>query len=383
MTAPVALARPDGSIAITVPGVPQAAPTTLALHGNWPAWAPGGELIAYSTLEPGRGEPRSSVVVRTAGGGHAGRVFQSLPGTAPVIAARVPHYVQWSPAGELLAIVAPGKESLTLYLSAADGSFASDPVADGAPLFPAWHRDGRLLAVHSGTELLVIDTVTRERTVVATEAAGFRTPAWAGDRLVYAVLTGDGPLVMSYDPVSGETGALHTFAAGVVICPAGDGTHVSLAVPDGTDSGTFASLWLSHGTPGAGRVERVCRGPFVAAHWAPGGGRVALIVPVHTGDGRFQVQVFNRDGSFAAAAEPWIPGIDFRTMIGFFDQYVMSHPIWAPDGSGLAVVGRIATDGRAAMLSDRVDDHAFWWTATRGAAWEDLGPADLAIFPPA
>jgi hypothetical protein len=108
-----------------------------------------------------------------------------------------------------------------------------------------------------------------------------------------------------------------------------------------------------------------------------------LIVPVHTGDGRFQLQVFGRDGVFQAAAEPWIPGIDFRTMAGFFDQYVMSHPIWAPDGTGLAVIGRLPHDARAAMLSDRVDDHAYWWPATRGAPFIDLGPADLAIFPPA
>ena len=140
--------RPRGGLSLaerSPEGTWSVAPLTD--RGVWPAPGHGGSLVAASVVElRERGDARSSVVLTSVDtGAEAGVAFRALPDTPPVIAPRVPHYVSWSPRGDLLAIVAPGREALTLYLSAADGSISSDPLLSGAPLFPAWSDDGQLL----------------------------------------------------------------------------------------------------------------------------------------------------------------------------------------------------------------------------------------------
>lgn len=69
-------------------------------------------------------------------------------------------------------------------------------------------------------------------------------------------------------------------------------------------------------------------------------------------------------------------------MFAFWDQYALSHPLWAPDGSVLAVTGRLPTDGVSASFGDPVGNYVYIWRPERGQPMQRLTPGELAFFPP-
>ena len=380
----LAFARPGGGISVAERQDDGAwAVSELTDEGVWPTPNARGTLVAASVVDiRERGDARSSVVLTDVGRGQEAAVaFRALPDAPPVIAPRVPHYVSWSPTGELLAIVAPGREALTLYLSAADGSISSDALLSGAPLFPAWSADGRHLAVHAGSDLFLVDVASRARTTVSDRAAGFRTPAFVGDELLYAVPGEPGVVLVARDLDTGQDRDVRRFDGGVALQARPHSRELSVAVTTEPDSGVFDAVWL--GAPESPRsFRKVLRGPLAAVTWSPSGTLALVVAPAHTGDSRYQLQTFSAEGAFHAATEPIVPGADFRTMFGFFDQYGPSHPFWSDDGQWIAISGRLGGDGRSAALSDGVADQVFAWRVAPRSPLELVGEGDTLCFVP-
>jgi hypothetical protein len=127
----------------------------------------------------------------------------------------------------------------------------------------------------------------------------------------------------------------------------------------------------------------VAQGPFVAFFWAPAGDRIVLLVPAQTGDGRYCAQLLDESGHFVGASEAMVPSQDFRTVLGFFDQFTNSHHLWSPDGGAFLMAGRLAGgDMVSQAFGDPAGDYVLLWPAERGAPIEVVAPGDIGFFPP-
>lgn len=360
--------------------------TTPGPHGLWPAWAPNGQLLSLSRVETASDEPTSQVNLVSREGTPAGMAWESPRGVAPVIAPRIPHYVLWSPVGDLLAFVCQGEGALDLRLSAANGSLQGAHVASGAPIFASWAPDGTALAVHAGPELFLVRAGSpAERVAVAGQAIGYRTPAFSGDGglLAAALPAPPGTQVVVSDPPGAPVREICRLPGGVALAFRPGSRELTVAVSHQPGTGVFDELVVCDPHDGHGAPRRLVRGPFVAFFWAPTGERFVTIVPAQTGDGRYCLQLRDADGRFVSATEPFLPSVDTRTQLGFFDQYGLSHRPWAPDGSAFAVAGRVLSDSLSASFADDVGDDVLLWQPGRGQPLERLGRGELAAFAPA
>lgn len=378
---PIAIVEPRGAVCVLTSEGGHLVRTEIARSGFQPLWNPVRAELAVPTL--GEGGASSSVELYDTNGEHLRTLHSSIPGQPPAIGPRLPQYLSWSPRGDHLAIVAPGSDRFSLFLSDAGGALLSDPVVSGAPLFPAWSPDGKYLAVHSAGELSIVDAEAgRAVQVIGGNVAGFRTPAYSSDgsRLAYASANESGISVFCTNPDGSDGKETGSFAGGVALAFR-PGTHdLTVAVTRVPDTGNFDELWSLELE--SGRRTRLLRGPFVSYSWSPRGDRFVTVVPAQTGDGRFLLRAHLPDGSPCAAAEPFVPSVDYRTMLGFFDQYGTSHRQWAPDGSSLVVTGRLADDTVSASFGDPSGPYVMRWTAERAAPLELLAPADFAAYPP-
>ena len=375
----------DNTIAIFRPGPDGFSRAVLAREGFWPVWNPLRPLVAYAAID--RGDRSVEAVVRCVNldGEDQGLLHRSPQGVQPIIGPRLPAYCLWSPRGDVLATVGTSAGGLTLYLSDADRGYVSDGVASGAPVFPAWSPDGSRLAVHTGGQLTIVDVGGMRRTQVLPErVAGFRTPTWSpdGGDLVFAVPAPEGVQVVRSEPDGSGIRPLASFPGGVALAFRPGSRELTVAMTSSPDTGTFDRLWsieIDSGSP----PSLIAKGPFVSYHWSPTGDRMVLVVPAQTGDGRYSLHCRLADGTMAGATEAVVPAQDYRSAIGFFDQYTVSHRLWSPDGESFLVSGRIPTDAVSASFGDPIGSYVMRWSAQRGAPLELLAPGEIGFFPPA
>ncbi len=359
----------------------------LARAGFWPAWRPGHDAIALSVVSGERREQRSAVELLDTEGNHLRTLFESpAGGGGAVIAPNVPHYALWSPAGDLLALVAQGSAGLTLYLSEADGPLIADPIQTGAPLFLAWAPDGRRLAVHAGVNLSVLELAeARASRPISADARGFRTPAFSddGDLLAFATpdSSGEGVVVRVARGAGAGREAVGEFPGGVALAFRPRTRALTVAVTTNPAAGAFDELWTVDLAGGAA-PERLMRRHFASVFWDPAGERLAFIVPSAAGDDTVSLQARTAAGEFLGASPPFAPSDDYQTLAGFFDQYARSHRLWAPDGSVFLAAGRLLTDSPAPAFGGGSGDVILQWRPQRGAPLEVIGEGGAGFFPP-
>lgn len=359
--------------------------TPLAASGRWPAWHPGGELLAASTVEAHGNEQRGFIALSSIAGGASRLLHDETAATSPLIGPRVPHYCYWSPRGDLLAYVARSGDTLALYVSHVNATFTAREILRGAPLFFDWSPDGAWIAVHEGPRLFLVETARFTATkVVGDDALGFRTPAFSDDGQLLAYATANGSAAEVWVTQPGDffsANPIRRYPGGAVLGFRPRSRELTVARAKQPDSGAFDELWIID-ADNPQRERRLARGPFVGFFWAPGGEKVALVVPTQSGDGRYAVHVRDPGGAFVAATEPILPAEDLRLLLAFFDQYARSHRLWAPDGSALLLAGRIGGDGVSSSWGDPEGDVVFSWAARRGAPLERVQNGEIGFYPP-
>lgn len=380
MNTDIALVEHSGRVSLSHQNDGGGPVVELAPSGFWPNWNPRGDCLAVSTIA--REDPVASTVdLYSRQGEFLREMHRSAANAQPVIGPRVPNYTLWSPRGDTLAIVSTSALGLTLFLSDREGAITSDPVLNGAPLFPRWSPDGSRLAVHAGPEIVVLEVDgNRRRNVLAERAVGFRTPAYSPDgaTLVFALDAGEGVRVVAAQPDGATPRPVGEFPGGVALAFRPGTRELSVAVTRSPDTGNFDELWSID--LDSGEKHPLARGPFVSYCWSPAGDRFVVVVPAQTGDGRYSLQSWDADGAFAGASEAFVPSQDFRTALGFFDQYRLSHSPWTSDGSAFVACGRLAGDAVSSSFGDPIGDYVLRWTGSRGAPLERLLPA-VAAFP--
>lgn len=390
MPAPIAVAEPGRAVTLLRPAGDGWTVAPLAPSGAWPAWRPGHAEVALSVVHGAGDGQRSAIELVDLRGNRRRTLFESPAGAGAVIAPNVPHYALWSPDGALLAFVAQGRAGLTLFVSEAEGPLIADPVQTGGPIFLAWSPDGRRLAVHAGVNLSLLELAeARASRPLSAEARGFRTPAFSPDGALLAYATpdeeGEGVIVRAASAASGESVALHRLPGGAALAFRPGTRTLTAAVTTRPTSGAFDELWTLD-LDASGRLaeapRRLLRHPFASVYWSPAGDALAFVVPSGTGDAAVSLHARTAEGELLGVSPPFVPSPDYRMLSGFFDQYGLSHRLWAPDGSGFLAGGRLPTDAPAAAFGDGSRDAVLNWRPARGAPLNAIGEGGAGFFAP-
>ncbi len=311
-----------------------------------PTWSPNGRRIAVSILyAPSSAQPASALAILDLGGRDVPLLVWEAPlGMEATIAPGLPHYVNWSPDGEHLALIAVTNAGMTLFILDRRGSRTPMPLLSDAPVFFAWSARGDALLVHHGAELKLIpvDDLAHPRTLLRA-GLGCQLPAWApsGERFAFArVHRGSQSLaLMAGDGSERAVADLPRGLCALAWRPTRDDVAFSIrgSGPAGADG-----LWLLR--IGSGEPVRLFAGEVGAFFWSPDGSAIAFLAPAAI-PGQSSWCVLEIRSNTIRRYAPFYKAPELALQLSFFEQYAVSHRLWSADSTALAVNGRVPANG--------------------------------------
>ncbi|HSK51279.1 MAG TPA: hypothetical protein VLA44_00880 [Clostridia bacterium] len=370
-----------------------------AVTYQFPAWSPDGTRIAALGW---RGESRErGIYVHAA---------EAPRGDATVVYAseqQPPFYLYWAPDGHAVGFLNSERDSIGMRIAPADGSDPARKVRAASPFYWDWVGADRLL-LHTGANGpdAFVGEVGLTGEVLESDGMGsglFRAPA----------IGGDGSYRAWVGPTDGERQA--------VVLEARDGSaHHEVAAPGnvaiGFDPAGTTLAFIASGTAetpppipigplravdaATGEVRTLLEGAVVAFFWAPDGRSLATLeFPESPFSGPDEAVASRRLASTSNALPPAAAGDrgadltlrivdpqsgevrarrDVRVselfavqLLPFFDQYALSHRLWASDSS--AIVLPIAAEAGV--------DEVVVFAAEDGSP-RSLGPGSMAFWSP-
>ncbi len=305
----------------------------------WPTWLADGRLLISATTASGR--PGLHMV--EPGSARPTLVYRPPPGLPNEIAPSVPHYANPSPDSRYVALATPGDRALTLVLVDVDLPGAPPEVTRGAPIFTAWSPVGDALLLHAGSVIQRMDRAAPTAlTTVGLNSVDLRVPAWSPDGTLFATIR-HGEIRNAV--VLHDREGKHVARVGAVSGPAALAWSPNgrlLAVSAQTRSGNYDGIELIDVREP--KTREFVRDRVLLWAWSPDGRRIAYLRRAGV-EGQLAWRIAHLDGRPTITSGPFYPGPLFMILVAFFDQYLLSHRIWSPDGRYLVASGRIAEDG--------------------------------------
>ena len=354
-----------------------------------PAWSPDGSRIAAPLI--GAGE-KDVLVFDVAKASSSGSVEPTVIFRSPTIG---PFYLSWLPGGREVSFLADEGGSLSLRVAPADGSAPLDGTGPGAtirtgnPFYFDWIAQDRLLA-HVGTGVdAFLGEIDRGGKAVgaAIKAPGdFRSAVISGDRrfISYVRVAADrsSSVIVSDRDGSHEHGMPVFGPAAMAFDPSGDrlASIGAVAVPE-TDFGIpLGPLRLME--PASGAVRTLLDGDVASFWWSPDGRTIAALrvqavggaasPGASAGPSRTEVRLLFVDPATGEVDAQRVvrPGQLFiDQLLAYFDQYALSHRLWAPDSSSILIpvvdadgVTRIAAIPRNGDPAVMIDGAIGFWS---------------------
>lgn len=390
---------PDGRLATVRPdGLDPRLLTDAGEPALFPAWGPSGERIA-AIFATARGGAVRVVDLREGAEPEPTELYRSVR--------EPPFYLYWSPDGARVSFLANHPEGgIALHLADADGE-RERVLALGRPFYWQWAADGSRLLLHSGfgeSDARLGFTDAEADTLGENLAAPgyFRAPGISpsGRYVAFGARAADrtGRLVLrptAADPEGVVRVLPHEGHVAFGWSPTAD--VLALTSPPEPVPLSFGPIRLLDAATGELRV--LTERPAFAFFWSPDGRRIAYLAPPPrtpggqiAGAGPHRVQARPallelrvvevapeaageaEDGAASGAGRDralalFAPSQQFLTQfLPYFDQYALSHRLWAPDGSAL-VVPAVGADGRARVTVVPLEgeareiaegDMAFW-----------------------
>ncbi|MPZ14534.1 MAG: hypothetical protein GEU73_08950 [Chloroflexi bacterium] len=313
---------------------------------NWPTWSPDGLRLAYMRYDLAGNEVQGSAICVAVPDGSRTSEVSRATNSAPI-------YMCWAPDGGRLGVLM--QEGEQLYLRAFDTTGRRPPftVAQGAPLYFAWHPDSRGFVAHVGVRGVAgSDTrlvwIRMERGQVTTvplprpAALGFRAPSWSG-RFQGATV--------AYDRPDGSEIAIQAspHADPVVVAEAGhgpafvwspSGTVLAFGSHPADSSRLYEGISVYDAEKRA--VRRVSEEPALAFFWCSD--HQIIFVTGEVGDRLIGVRLVDID-SGARNELDWVrPSRDLLLLLSHFDQYYQSAHVVSPQGSELVFATSVAQE---------------------------------------
>jgi len=325
-----------------------------------PAWSPDGSRIAVVRF----GSAERSILVIDARAAASGEAVE--PTVVFESSTIGPFYLSWAPDGEIVSFLADEAGGLSLRIAPADGSAPLDGTGPGAtirtgsPLYYDWIERDRLLAhIGAGPSALLgeigLDGVSAAPPLE--DPGDFRPAIVSRDRMFigYARVGAGGPskVVLAARDGSSEHSMPVFGAAALAFDPTGN-TIASIG-PSETGQSSFAvpigPLRLIDSNSGTTRT--LLDGSVAGFWWSPDGKTIAALrvqpvegpassaspLPSPSTQAREIRLLFVDVASGVISAQAAVqPGQLFiEQLLPYFDQYALSHHLWAPDSSSILI----------------------------------------------
>jgi len=319
----------------------------------WPAWAPDGSQIACFGLRGVENKVEASVFT-VAADGIESRELTSLSG-------RMPIYGNWSPRGDAFAaLVQRGEQHLSLEIIHLADPGKTLSLISGAPLFWSWSPRGDRLVVHVGgsrrasadARVVVVDATSGQVEHLITDRPGeFRVPAWSpqDDVLTYVEQDADGhETLFLLDTATGDKGPVSPMQGGAATLWSADGTILAFASAARPGSSLFSPIQTLDLTNG--RIATLLEEPVIGFFWSPQSDAL-LYVSLDSGQSYLRWHRVQLDSGEKSELARFLPSREQMFVLSFFDQYTLSHPPLASDGSALAFAGYLINPASTATTS--------------------------------
>jgi TolB protein len=336
---------------------------------GFPAWSPDASRIAATATDS---DSIAIDLFDVAAGKTAPTVLYDSPDHPPF-------YLYWSPDGRRVAFLTTEPDGIALRIVPADGSAEAKVVRHGAPFYWDWLGSDHLVAhigsSGNGSFLGEVDLDGTSTEPERLEPGLFRSPAVSHDGTFRAFVTttegaANAVTVESVDRSSRQSTNVFGVAA-VAFDPTGRTlAFVAATKPRANDPG-FPLGPLRALDPSTGDTRTLLDGDVVAFFWAPNGRTIAALTlnaPSDETIGRAGGKLAAAGGPVAlgapapADAQPAATGVPLtlsfvdvgsgsvratraaqvtstfvNLLLPYYDQYALSHRVWAPDSSAIAL----------------------------------------------
>jgi TolB protein len=368
----------------------------------FPAWSPDATRIAIT------GEGKNGIRLYLFG---AADDSQGMPTIIYDDPDHPPFYLYWSPDGQQIAFLTTEPGGIALRVLPADGSAEARIVREGAPLYWDWLGNDHLVAhigfVGADAFLGEVDLKGASTETVPLDPGYFRSPAVSRDGRYRAYVTSGqntaGTVtVETIDRASRQSAPVFGVAA-VSFDPTGStlayvGAERPVVNDPGIPLGPLRAL-----DPVSGRTRTLLGGDVVAFFWSPDGQTIAALTIPGPNDeivgvpGAGLVSAAGTAPGAGTDPEPPPPAQGVRLTLAFvdvdsarvrasraaritsrfvsnilpyYDQYALSHRVWAPDSS--AIVMPLEAEGKDQLFVIPAD----------GSAMTPLDDAELGFWSP-
>jgi dipeptidyl aminopeptidase/acylaminoacyl peptidase len=310
-----------------------------SLRYGWPACSPRGDRVLALAQ---RDEQRHFAYVIDANGVETAEVA-ALGDATPI-------YGNWAPDGRRVAILVQRKDTLALELFAVPAEPKGRRVARGAPLFWSWSPDGRTIAVHAGqsTEDVstggtwLVDVASGETShLLSAVPALYHAPSWSpdGTLVAFARTGGRGARLVLADPATGERQSRSVESGAVTFVWHPALAQIAYAVASDASPHVYERVVvLDIVADREWTIER----PTLAFFWHPQQPELFRLAVDRRREELFWEATAGPADSRLLAR--FSPTREVVFAASFFDQYALSHTPVAPDGSAIAIAGRMLAD---------------------------------------
>lgn len=332
----------------------------------FPAWSPdGGKLAAIGSSGTGAGV----FLLPDEAGAEPTPLYESEE-NAPI-------YLYWAPDGEQVSFIAQRGDSIGLYVAPADGSDASRLLTTGQPFYWDWSAGGERVLIHTGggaedARLTFVEVGAQGNGDNLAAPGFFQAPGISGDGAYVAFASVDETDArwLVVEDEAGETVHRVPHRGAIALSWSPTANEVAFISPEFAERRSLLDYYgpLRLVDAASGEVQLLVEEFVLAFFWSPDGQQIAYLTVAGMGEeqleanapGRFarrsKGQAQHEELQFELSVVDVATGATNRLLtfrptdlfvtqfLPYFDQYALSHHLWAPDSSALVVPVQEAGD---------------------------------------